>query len=469
MASAAVTMPASDKLLSNPWPWLIGGTAAAALAGVWACVFPQAASPLRPLLVFGGVLAAGVGVIIRPSSAKVLSAAAGVAILGYLGLYVREDLSRGGARWLVDAIRTYLGLSASGEAPAWDSIRLVLRVASFVALVAAVLMLLPRVARRIVVSLLIVFHFGGILSAVLSATPGSWIASVAYVYVYRSYLEFMYLTNAYHYYAPEPGPAYLLWFRIEYTKDADKSTTYWHWHKLPDLDDDGWPRYAMDLQYQRRIAAAGLAAQATLVLDPVRLPAIALRHEQENLDRYRAGRLIIPRNPNQQVLQFAEPTPITKLVIASYVRHVAFKFQQEHPEATIRNIKVYRIIHYFMGAGELAQGKDPCDPTYYHPYFWGKYDTAGKLVDATDPYLYWHLPFLKVNPDQSPYFRPNQTFPKELRPRFMHEADDQFLVDLTQATQLRDEKKYKVFSYLHLHAGDPKWVLHSGQRQWQEK
>jgi hypothetical protein len=448
MASAALPAPENEPLFVNPWPWLAGGLAATGLAAAAALAF-SLGGPVRLVLVFGGVLAAAAGVVVRPGSARVLAAAAAAAFLASWGLYSRDNPA------------------------AWDSIRMVLTVTAAVALAAALLMLLPRVWRRVAVSVLIVFHFGGILSAVFSATPGMWLANVAYVYVYRNYLEFMYLINAYHFYAPEPGPAYLLWFRIEYTKDPDRGITYWHWHKVPDLDDDGWPKYPMDLQYQRRIALAGLAAQATVTPDPQRSAAIQYRHGQENLARYRAGRLIIPRHPNVQAVQYAEPTRINSLVVSSYVRHVAFKFQEAHPEAHIRNIKVYRIIHLFQGAIDFAADKDPCDLTTYLPYFWGKYDARGKLLDPNDPFLYWQLPFLKVNPGQRPHFRPNSEVTPQLppaeRPRFHTDFEDQFWLDVANATRLDDEEDFKVFGYMYLHAGDSKWVLHSGERTWKEE
>jgi hypothetical protein len=445
MASADVIISEQPAPLVNPWPWLVGGLTATALAALWALIGQGAVPPARAILVFAGVVASAGAVAIRPASSRVLAGAACAAFLGCWGLYVRDDPA------------------------AWDSLRLFLAVAFAVALAAALLVLLPRVWRRVVISLFIVLHFGGIVSACLSTHQ--WLASWVYVYVYRNYLEFMYLTNAYHFYAPEPGPAYLLWFRIEYTKGQDKGTTYWHWHKVPDLDENGWPQYALDLQYQRRISLAGLAAQAVQPLDPQRAPQIALRHEKENLARMRAGRLIIPRYPDMQIAeyQYAEPANFVKLVISSYVRHVAYKFQKAHPEATIRNIKVYRIIHFFLTPSDFSHGKDPCDPTTYTPYFWGKFNVDGQLVDDQDPFLYWHLPFLKVNPDQSPHFVPNSEFPGKQQSQAFQQSDDQFRLSVHNATHLRNEKHFKVFSYMHLHAGDSKWVLHSGDRQWKEQ
>src|SRR5438045_224861 len=84
----------------------------------------------------------------------------------------------------------------------------------------AVLVLLPRPARRVVLSLLLLVHFAGILTAVTAVDPqgGSapWVSRQLFARVYRPYLGFMYLSNAYHFYSPNPGPPTLLWFRIQY-------------------------------------------------------------------------------------------------------------------------------------------------------------------------------------------------------------------------------------------------------------
>jgi hypothetical protein len=327
--------------------------------------------------------------------------------------------------------------------------------------------------RRIAVSVLIVAHFGGILATVLSASPGSWVAGVFYVSVYRRYLEFFYLTNAYHFYAPEPGPAYLLWFRIEYTKPDDK-TIYWHWHKVPDLDVNGWPRYPLALQYQRRLALASLSAQNEDSVLPDQLVEILKKHEKENLARYHSGRLIIPRNPNPPAAHFAKPPHIYQRIMSCYVQHVAHEFDQEHRGTKIKGIKIYRIIHFFLNAQQMSEGMDPQDPTTYAPYFWGEYDSKGKMTAESerDPFLYWQLPFVRVGADAQPHdFRPNteiipQLPPAERPPRLPVDEEDQFSIGVMSAVRGHEAKHSKVFGYMYLHAGDTNWVLHKGSKKW---
>jgi hypothetical protein len=41
------------------------------------------------------------------------------------------------------------------------------------------------------------------------------------------------------------------------------------------------------------------------------------------------------------------------------------------------------------------------DPTNYMPFYMGKYDLDGRLLDPKDPFLYWVLPIVKV-PERYP-------------------------------------------------------------------
>ncbi len=91
----------------------------------------------------------------------------------------------------------------------WDSGRMLMTALILVSLVATFLVLMPRTPRLAAISVLILFHFGGILTATVNVDPpglvGSWLANRVWIYVYRPYLNFMYLGNAYHFYSPEPG------------------------------------------------------------------------------------------------------------------------------------------------------------------------------------------------------------------------------------------------------------------------
>ena len=69
---------------------------------------------------------------------------------------------------------------------------------------------LPSPVRRFAafgVSVLILVHFTAITSAVLANPPGPWVAMQSQHLIFRPYLAFMYLNNAYRFYSPEPGPS----------------------------------------------------------------------------------------------------------------------------------------------------------------------------------------------------------------------------------------------------------------------
>src|SRR5262249_47419915 len=171
----------------GPWLWVLTGlvttTAAVPLALADHRLDEQSQS-LHALLLGGrvvlllvGVLATGVAVARQARSALVLGLAALVAFT---------------ASHALDA--------------ELDSVSVLFRIATMVALVAGIIVLLPQTGRRVLASLVLLFHFGGILTAVANVPPpggdAPWLVSQLWSRVYRPYLQFMYLTNAYHFYAP---------------------------------------------------------------------------------------------------------------------------------------------------------------------------------------------------------------------------------------------------------------------------
>ena len=179
-----------NSIFTNPWPPLILGLLMTAAAALWFLFSGHAA----PALVFLGLLASGIAISIRPRSVLVLGLAAVSGVCGWCGL--RWDPIAGGMDW--------------------DSARMLVAVLTAIALLAAVLVVVPRVVRRIVISLLVIFHFGGIVTAVTNIPPNPWLSSIAWAYVYSPYLEFFLFSNAYHFYSPEPGPGTQIWFFVEF-------------------------------------------------------------------------------------------------------------------------------------------------------------------------------------------------------------------------------------------------------------
>jgi hypothetical protein len=290
-------------------------------------------------------------------------------------------------------------LAYAGSPRAWDSIRLFLAVLTGVTLSGAVLVLLPNAARRAAVSLLILLHFGGIVTAVTDiATTGGeppWLANVLWCRFYRFYLQFMYLNNAYHFYSPEPGPPTLLWFHIDYADGSER------WVRLPEREQfhtrqEFQRRLALtestntkvplppspDMIYRRRLA--GGANPAMLMMQGVPFPGVV------------ANPVFIPvQEEYPPQAQWQHPAPFSSFVSAAYARHVAHAYPSEKdPEAPVTGVKVYRVIHTMLFPPQMAARSNPLTPTLYMPYYQGEFDSEGNLKDPNDPFLYWHIPIM---------------------------------------------------------------------------
>lgn len=302
----------------------------------------------------------------------------------------------------------------SNDATAWDTIRLFFNVFAAASFIAAPLVLAPETTRRVTISLLVVFHFGGIFTATLSAPPAPWIVGQVWTRIYRPYLEFMYLNNAYHFYSPEPGPASYVWFRLFYedTKGVQHAT----WHKIPKLDDKGFHGHSVALEYQRTLALTENTVHSDsaslFVVDAEGNSRIAGFYERRmhnsplNKEIVILGQekrtqvMNIPFYPFLQHLQQYRPPSLPSMrLIESFAKH-ACNLPPPDPSWTIKSVKVYRVQHNIPPAGPFMRGLDPQDPELYLPYYLGEYTPDGKLQNPdTDPFLFWLLPVLRDRRD----------------------------------------------------------------------
>jgi hypothetical protein len=479
MASAELRVTAGkDWVLANPWFWMGTGLLSTGLAWSWVAAFGDGASAIRFLLICVGLLSTAGAIVIRLNSSAppFLDAMSGntrklvtgglVLVFGALAMTVSvllllrlagvELLWKPGslvliwlivvpmsasAAWFCSQQREsgrkisereeaaallvlgalssvfacfalYLGKDRASE---WESIRLLFAVVAFVALVAAPLVVVRQGVRRGVISLLILLHFGGICSATLAVPPTPWIISQLWTRIYRPYLEFMYLTNAYHFYSPDPGPATYLWFRLIYEDDEGK--THGDWYKIPEFDDRGRPKDTFALTYQRILALTENVTHKTTPppdWEPYkedgqikwRRAEYFVRRARHTPDYkeivgepLRKDALRIPFHPTAlPVQQYEPPQREIKPILESYVRHACLRRHPEHPEWTVKSVKVYRVIHQ-LPVGPYAtaylSGYNATDPEFYRPYFVGEFDTDGKLLNPMEPFLYWLLPIYR--------------------------------------------------------------------------
>ncbi|HTU23482.1 MAG TPA: hypothetical protein VMG10_35930 [Gemmataceae bacterium] len=399
---AASSLSSALRTFRRPWPILLAGLACTVFGLV---LSKTPLVPLRLLLLGAGILLASIAVARRLQSTswqhledRVESAALLVAT-AFLALLIWFNME-----------------------PSWDSGSTFLIAVIAVALVGAFLVLLPRTARRIVVVALVVFHFGGILTAVTSVPPRNeappWIAMQLWTRVYRHYLFFAYLTNAYHFYSPDPGPPTLLWFHVEY---ADGSA---RWIKIPS-------RHAspVGLYHQRMLAAAESAynpipglplgdSEAIANWEKLfkrkyeLLPGIPHDTAVEMLSRRQNAYKLVPfvdpddldekgqprpaplmMLPEDIGIQFSEPQETARWLLSSYARHIAHTSPDpNNSHNPVQAVRIYRVVHTLISPRELDEGRDPLDPTRFVPHYMGKYDLEGRLLDPKDPYLFWHVP-----------------------------------------------------------------------------
>ena len=241
------------------------------------------------------------------------------------------------------------------------------------------------------------FHFGGILTAVFSVPPPNsvacWMTSALWTYVYRPYLQFMYLNNAYHFYSPEPGAATQPWFCVRY-EDPKLPPL---WVQVPRRED-----YPSRLLYQRATAMTESTTYARGYPDDIRERVLRRARKREE----------IPYHPELQtdktswaadLSQYREPNEVTsKKYVASYARHVArdLKYRSpDSPDTPVKTVKVYRVLHTLLSAKEMGEDLSPEEPSKLLPVYMGEFDPDGHLTDPGDPLLYWVVPILRV-PDE---------------------------------------------------------------------
>jgi hypothetical protein len=338
----------------NSWLYLGAGLGLAVMTWLWLAFLGETAGAARGVLLFAGLVAAVAGTAVQTAS------------------------------WKAWGTASLTGLIAMGSIdPTWDSARLLMLVLAGIAAFIALLVALPVSLRRLAISLVILVHFGGIATAVMTVPPTPWLANVLWSHFYRYYLEFMYLTNAYHFYSPEPGPATLLWAYVEYDDGTGR------WFETPRRAD-----HPLAVEYQRRLSVTESINQLANP-NPQLIQEIKYR-------RLLAGQAQgIPVHPTlADVAQYREPTPYSKHMLATYARYIARNTPHAtDPERQATGVKMYRVIHCILNPDELAAGREPDDPTGYLAYFQGDFTALGELKDPTDPLLYWLIPILKATDD----------------------------------------------------------------------
>jgi hypothetical protein len=373
----------------RPWPVLLAGLAVTAV-GLILHVAGDGLAPIRFVLFLAGLITTGAALNLRFRVA---------------GPFFEERMETAGML----AVAAFAGLLAFiGADPSWDSMQMVLVVLIAVALLGAVLVLLPVTIRLVVVGILVLIHFGGMITAATTIEPpgasAPWVSRQLWSNVYHRYLQFMYLNNAYHFYSPEPGPPSLLWFHLKYADGRVK------WFKIPHRDEDAVP-----IHHTRLLSIT--ESTAITSQGPPQEPG---RWVDLKTSRERAGDLlkiqVAPDTIMPETVQYQETQPFSLRMLESYVRHVAWEFPSlGDPGNKLQSIKVYRLRHSIISPGLVAEGHSPLDKTTYIPYYQGEYDAEGKLLHAeydpkdhhliqvNDPFRFWYMPIYTRPKNGAPY------------------------------------------------------------------
>jgi uncharacterized membrane protein HdeD (DUF308 family) len=398
---AASSVASALRTFRRPWPIMLAGL----VCTVIGLLFSQTPyTPARLILLGIGLLLAGGAVARRLQTAS----------------WELEDRVESAGLLALGAFVALLSFFAMEND--WDSGQIFCGALILVALVGSFVVLLPRTGRRIAASILVLLHFGGILTAVTSVQPRTdqppWVSVQLMAHFYRHYLTFAYLTNAYHFYSPDPGPPNLLWFHVEYADDRAR------WIKLPNRRES-----PVLLHHQRMLAAAESASNPFpgLPLDrrtieqvekrfgrPYEiLPGIPHDDGAEIIRKRQAAQFMPFIDPQDNrpapirlfedeatglLNQYSEPQEFSRRLIASFARHIGRT--SPHPEdrrIAVKAVRVYRVTHMLISPQEFAGGKDPVkDKTTFVPFYMGKYDLDGKLLDPKDPFLFWQVPIIQL-------------------------------------------------------------------------
>lgn len=388
----------SDWPVTNPWPMLGYGLAAGLLAITVSEVLRDNTWPLlRVFLIGTGLIAAGGAVSIRPRSFLVVLLAALTGLFAYLAMSYTD----------------------------WDSAQLVVGILTTLAFLGALLngvayclgLLFPGNVTKVVFSILfsgvILVHFGGILSAVTSVPPPNgpapWISDQLWKRVYRPYLQFGHLNNAYHFYSPEPGPPIIIWSLIEYADGSKR----WIWipnrdeeykdylqfpdgskQLIPNSDQIFHDKDPLKQEWYRRLSLTESTNQ---------LQALPMIPQGILQNRILAGRTFpagaIPLHPYlAESMQFRVPQFISLWMVPSYARHLARNYPHPlDPSIEFKSVKIYRVIHTMLEARQFNRPDlTPTSRVLYFPYYHGEFDKEGKMVKPEDPFLYWLIPIEPV-------------------------------------------------------------------------
>lgn len=192
------------------------------------------------------------------------------------------------------------------------------------------------------VSVAIVLHFFAILATVVGSGthlfPPPMIGEMVRLWKpINVYLHCTFLTNPYRFYAPDPGPTNVMWFRLRYADGAVR------WVELARRSE-----WAMRIPYQRHMSL-------TMLLNGLTFPD--------------------PNEP-QKVVVLEEG----QVCAGSYVRHVARsypRFGADGAEIPVDWITAYNVFHSILQPDQIHMNWEQDDLRMYDEVYLGVYRSNG--------------------------------------------------------------------------------------------
>jgi hypothetical protein len=205
----------------------------------------------------------------------------------------------------------------------------------------------PALWLKILVSLVVLWHFAMILTTATSAGsqdfPPSLLTQKVFTEVAKPYLQPIFLTNPYRFYAPNPNNSNLMWCRLEYENGGVR------WVDFADRDS-----FANRMQYQRYICMHfQLSNMVRLVPDP----------------------------------RYSALSPQAFICVQSYARHAARELPALTPAGApnpVKEIDIYHVMHLIAEPVHYRMGWTVDDLRLHQPVtFFGTYDAKGNRIDIS--------------------------------------------------------------------------------------
>jgi hypothetical protein len=210
----------------------------------------------------------------------------------------------------------------------------------------------PPVAVKVVISVIVFAHLSAIFVHVL-AGGGPFVLKQAASHV-RPYLNFMWLDNAYRFYAPNPGDTEVLWYKLIYQDGSSR------WTQIPRRED-----FYLRMPFQRHMSLALLAS---------------MRTQQETVD------LKTDANSVASLLTFSRPatkqvlTPEGEIIYRSYARHIANTYPEHYlTKAKLAYMECYFCRYIIRQPYQMRENIAMFDPRMLTIQYIGNFDPEGVM------------------------------------------------------------------------------------------